>query len=217
MITKCLLIYVRQQVWGNILKPIIRGDSNRSSVIAITLALLLMPLQTLAASNYASNHDLAGFKQIKFNLSVSSLKKLGLNCGYLLCDNKHRSDSLNNLTFLGQSIYYDTDSYDEGIDVWLSDPKKLPRRIDQITFYVGLTGAKVSQSLKQNFGNYIRSAEWDYWFFKNGATIATYNPAMEFFPAKTIYYAPDYGRRILKRIMPTWLLEGSKAITLGDY
>ena len=65
--------------------------------------------------------------------------------------------------------------------------------------------------------NAVRSSEWDYWFFKNGAAIATYNPSIRFFPAKTIYYAPDYARRVLKGIMPTWLLEGSTAITLDDY
>ena len=203
------------------MKPIIRRDNNRPSVITITLVLLLLPLQTFASSNYASNHDLAGFKEIKFNLSLSNLKKLGLECGYLTCTNEHRSESLNNVTFLGQPIYYDNNDYnnifEEGITVWLSDRDNPPRSIHQITFYVRLTGATVSQSLKKNFGNHIRSADWDYWFFKNGAAIATYNPKIGFFPAKTIYYAPDYAKRILKGIMPTWLLEGSTAITLDDY
>jgi len=203
------------------LKRIIRKDSNRSSVIAITLALLLMPLQALASSNSASNHNLAGFKEIKFSLSLSNLKKLGLRCGPLTCTNENRLESLNNLTFLGQPIYYDNNDYnnifEEGITVWLSDRDNPPRSIHQITLYVQLTGARVSQSLKQNFGNYIRSSEWDYWFFKNGAAIATYNPNIRFFPAKTIYYAPDYAKRILKEIMPTRLLEGSTAITLDDY
>ena len=203
------------------LKRIIRKDSNRSSVIAITLALLLMPLHALASSNNASNHNLAGFKEIKFNLSVSSLEELGLNCGYLACYNTHRSELINNLTFLGQPTYHDNNErnniFEEGITVWLSDMDNPPRSIKQITLYVQLTGARVSQSLKQNFGNHIRSSEWDYWFFKNGAAIATYNPNIRFFPAKTIYYAPDYARRVLKGIMPTWLLEGSTAITLDDY
>ena len=199
------------------MKPIIRKDNNRSSVIAITLALLLLPLQTFASSNSASNHNLAGFKEIKFNLSLSNLKKLGLKCGPANCTNERRLEPLlNNLTFLGQPIYYDN-IFEEGITVWLSGRDNPPRGIDQITLYVELTGATVSLSLKQNFGNYIRSSEWDYWFFKNGAAIATYNPSIRFFPAKTIYYAPDYAKRILKEIMPTRLLEGSTAITLDDY
>jgi hypothetical protein len=204
------------------LKPIIRKDSNRSSVIAITLALLLLPLQTFASSNSASNHNLDGFKEIKFNLSLSNLKKLGLKCGPANCTNERRLEPLlNNLTFLGQPTYHDNNErnniFEEGITVWLSDTDNPPRSILQITLYVQLTGARVSQSLKQNFGNYIRSSEWDYWFFKNGAAIATYNPNIRFFPAKTIYYAPDYAKRILKEIMPTRLLEGSTAITLDDY
>ena len=203
------------------LKRISRKDSNRSSVIAITLALLLLPLQSFASSNSASNHNLAGFKEIKFNLSLSDLKKLGLRCGPSNCTNERRLESLNNLTFLGQPIYYDNNDYnnifEEGITVWLSDRDNPPRGIDQITLYVKLTGATVSLNLYKNFGDYIRSADWDYWFFKNGAAIATYNPEVRFFPAKTIYYAPDYAKRILKGIMPTWLLEGSAAINLDDY
>jgi hypothetical protein len=46
---------------------------------------------------------------------------------------------------------------------------------------VNLTGKEVAKSLKQTLGSSIQWNDWEYWFFKNGAAVSTYNPSDRFF------------------------------------
>ena len=188
----------------------------------LVIALLLSQKVPAGISHASHSKTLSGFKDIQFDLNLTDLKNLGLTCTSWTPRHCNRDKSkisvIDELTFLGQPLYYNNDEglFGQGIVVWLSDEDDA-ELINQITILVGLTGKTVSNSLTQSLGVSVSQGEWDYWFFKNGAAIGTYNPNERLFPGKTIYYAPKYSMKLLANIMPTTILSIQVPAASDDY
>lgn len=173
--------------------------------LTFLIILFIFELKTTMAQ--VVEQELNGFKEIEFNYSAQELENLGFQCAYVTCI--LYQENLNGLTFLNQPVLSKKHSESENINhgpelvVYLSDIE--PRTISEIHVYVSLTGKMVAQNLKQTLGKPIHWNDWEYWFFKNGAALSTYNPKDGYFPSKTVFHSIGQSQQVLGQIMPNEL------------
>jgi len=155
--------------------------------------------------------ELLGFKSISFDSSVEQLESMGFLCvtGFEPAYCKARSQALE-LTFLNQPVLFD--GLNELTIFLAPEPASTP---DEIHVYVNLSGSEVSAALQESLGSPLTAGGWEYWFFANGASIATYNPLSEtYMPAKTLYRSPSDTATSLRSLLPASL---KPSINLHDF
>lgn len=163
-------------------------------------ALFALTLPSLAVSGVLDK-ELLGFKIIHFNSTKTELEGIGLSCPTsdftFPCSATVR---LEGLTFLNQEVLV------EGTNkLWVFLSDSYPHNPDEIHVYVNLPGSTVARSLRASLGSPTIWNDWEYWFFRNGASISTYNPPNGFWPAKTLYRSPNYTKQTLRKILPSEL------------
>lgn len=177
---------------------------NKSIILIILLS--VFNFKTVMAQ--VVDKRLTGFKDIEFEFSSQELEDFGFECAWVTCT--LYQENVRGLTFLGQPVLSKKQS-DKGLGyfgpeliVYLSDEES--KTVSEIHIYVNLTGKEVARSLRLTLGSSIKWNDWEYWFFKNGAAVSTYNPDESFYPSKSVYHSKEQVvSTALSKIMPNEL------------
>ena len=161
--------------------------------ITLIIALILLPFINNKVYANVVDKELLGFKGIQFSFTPNELTDMGFSCLAVFSCEGH-TEQVKGMTFLDQQVLSQKKESKLGdlspdFKVYFED--NAPHPVSSIISYVNLSGDEVARSLMKSLGSSIEWMDWQYWFFRNGTSIATYNPDEYYFPAKTIYYSKE--------------------------